>query len=79
MSAIFEQLFGVDLPESEVGVHFFEVLKCERHVDRRVRHWVSLAGKCQLGRLQRCFVVSNAACDLLVAKDFSEVNYLLAE
>jgi hypothetical protein len=63
MSAIFEQLFGVDLPESEVGVNFFEVLKCERHFDWRVRHWVSLAGKFHLGRLQSIFVESNAACD----------------
>jgi hypothetical protein len=63
MSAIVEQLFGVDLRESEAGVHFFEVLKCERHVDWRVRHWVSLAGKFNLGRLQSSFVNSNAARD----------------
>jgi len=63
MSAIAEQLFAEDLPESEVGVNFFEVFKCERHDDWRVRHWVSLAGKLHLGRLQIIFFESNAACD----------------
>jgi hypothetical protein len=49
MSAIFEQLFAIDFREPEVGIHFFEVSKCERHVDWRVRHWVTLAGKFHLG------------------------------
>lgn len=79
MSAIAEQLSAVDLPESEVGGHFFKVLECERQVDWRVCHWVLLAGKFELGRLQNIFVKSNAACDQLVAKDFSQVSLLFPE
>ena len=79
MSAIAEQRSGGDLPESEVGGHFFEVLECERQVDWRVRQWVFLAGKFQLGILQFIFVESNTACDQLVAEDFSEVSLLCAE